>query len=388
MPKEITHCLFAERSMQLMASSRSLSRRDAGRELMYKFTKNPEALYFGSVSPDIFYYDLPLPGEKRNTPGGAVWGDLIHGAHGEDSLKHVREMLEILNDRNLQAPLRPGRPLNDEEQGILQLFIMGYLAHVAMDTLLHPVVYYFSGNYYADDPAQKRRAEARHRAIETVYDLYNLQRAGTTVKGYRMVRRISLSGANRDLILGLYTLALLRAWPELAAREFGSAELPQSAREHPLFRIATRSYRKQLFFNRLFSNRYVARLGFWWNNRKNDALHFNSSLLYPAQSYAEYTSASRSHLRIEDLRTYLDPIDRREKHFDPRRIEQRVLERTAGFYYAVARYTAGPHGDARAARVFRGFSLNNGRVGIATHAMKYFSPLEIDGNFCYTKRTG
>lgn len=389
MPKEITHCLFAEKAVHGLAASEFPLRRAAGRELLFQFEKQKEALLFGSVAPDIFYYDIPVPWEKKGPARGAVWGDLIHGAHGEDTLRHVREMLHILRDPALQSPLTRGRPLSRDEHSLIMLFVMGYLAHVALDTLMHPFVYYYSGNYYAEDAAEKLRSEARHRAIETVYDLWNLERFGTTLAKYRARARIYLKDEPRYLVLGLLTLGLLRAWPNIAEQEFGAGELPRDVRQHPLFKIAHRSYKKQLLLNKMFQSRSVARFGFWLNARRKDALHANSSLLYPAATYREYlVNAGKEALGIESFKDYRDPVDNRPLRFSAEQVERRILSRTQGMYRIVWSYLSGVSSAQQLNRRLRGFSLNNGRTGVATQAMRFFSPLAIDGNFRCTAAPG
>lgn len=384
MPKEITHCLFAEQAVRALASSQFPRRRTTGREIQRLFGYQREALLFGAVAPDIFYYDIALPWQKSGLANGAVWGDLLHGVHGEDTLKHVREMLHVLRNPEQQAPLTGGRPLAKDEHSLLVLFVLGYLAHVALDTLLHPFVYYYSGNYFAARVAEKQRAEARHRAIETVYDLWNLERFGTTLRQFRPVARIYLKEKSRSLVLGLLALGLLRAWPKIAEKEFGSDKVPPDIRKHTLVQIARRSYRKQLLLNRLFQSRSVSRLGFWLNARRNDALHANSSLLYPASTYREYLGRARNHaLAVESFNGYRDPVDNRWLPFSAERIERRILARTQAIYCIAWSYLSGSANAAKLSRQLRGFSLNNGRTGIATSEMRYFAPLSLDGNFRY-----
>lgn len=389
MPKEITHCLFAEKALHELAASDFPLRRSAGRELLFLFEKQKEALLFGSVAPDVFYYDIAVPWEKKGPANGAIWGDLIHGAHGEDTLRHVREMLRILREPDLQSPLTGGRPLSRDEHSLLLLFVMGYLAHVALDTLMHPFVYYYSGNYYAEDAAEKQRSEARHRAIETVYDLWNLERFGTTLVKYRPRARIYLKDEPRYLVLGLFSLGLLRAWPKIAEQEFGTGELPLNIRQHTLFNIAHRSYKKQLLFNKMFQSRSVARFGLWLNARRKDALHANSSLLYPAATYRQYLAkAGKEALAVESFQDYRDPVDNRLLPFSAERIERRILARTQGMYRIVWSYLSDASGEGKLLRRLRGVSLNNGRTGVATRAMRFFSPLAIDGNFRFGQAMG
>ena len=384
MPKEITHCILAERAAHSMAASRNRYKAKVGREIYFLFEKHPHLLYFGSVSPDIFYYDIRMPWEFRIAHRGLLWGELIHGTEGEDSLSHVIAMFDILRSPALQQSLAPGRMLTQEERDALMAFALGYLSHVALDTILHPIVYYLSGNYYAHDRGEKLRAEARHRAIETIFDLHNLDAIGSDVRQYRALQKITLPPRWRDLTLGFYALSLITAWPEKAAKEFGRTDLKKGIKVHPLFKVALRSYKKQLLFNRIFQNPRLARWGLTYNERKADSLHFHSSLLYPARSYAEYQSLNRGQLfDIADLREYAHPLTNRMQRIDRGAISSRIFSRTHAFFRAAWLYTHGDIALPQARRVLKGYSLNNGRVGVATSAMKYFSPLQIDGNFRY-----
>ncbi|MBX3721625.1 MAG: zinc dependent phospholipase C family protein [Turneriella sp.] len=390
MPKEITHCLLAERAAHAMAASGNPYKKKIGGEIYFLFEKNPEPLYFGSVSPDIFYYDIRMPWEFRIKHRGLIWGELIHGTHGENSLAHVLEMLAILQDAALQKPLLTAGTLSRDDRAALLLFALGYLSHVALDTILHPIVYFYSGNYYAEDRAEKLRAEARHRAVETIFDLYNLDSVGSDLRQYRGLKKMTLPRRQRDLVLGFYTLALLRAWPNLARDEFGAkGEIPADIYKHPLFKIAVRSYKKQLMFNRIFQNPRLAHWGLGYNRRRADALHFNSSLLYPARSYADYQNGNRGQLfAVADLREYRHPLDNSLHPIHRRRITAKIFARTHAFFRSAFLFAEGQISRAEAARVLKGYSLNNGKVGVRTDAMRYFAPLPINGNFEYLDAEG
>jgi Zinc dependent phospholipase C len=385
MPKEITHCLLAERATHAMAASTNAYKRKIGGEIYFLFEKHPEPLYFGSVSPDIFYYDIRMPWELRIKHRGLIWGELIHGTHGENSLAHVLEMLEILASPELQKPLMPGRALTRDERGALLLFALGYLSHVALDTILHPIVYFLSGNYYAEDRAEKLRAEARHRAVETVFDLYNLDGIGSDLRQYRALRKMALPARWRDLVLGFYSLSLVRAWPNLARDEFDAqGDIPLSIYKHPLFKVALRSYKKQILFNRIFQNPRLAHWGLIYNRRRADSLHFNSSLLYPARSYAEYQNGNRGQLfSVTDVREYRHPLDNSLHPVDRKQLTAKIFARTHAFFRSAWLFGNGQISRIAAERVLQGYSLNNGKVGVRTDAMRFFDPVHINGNFEY-----
>jgi hypothetical protein len=229
------------------------------------------------------------------------------------------------------------------------------------------------------------RAEARHRAIETVLDLYNLARLDSDLNRYRAKQKVTLPEKWRDLVLAFYTRGILSAWPEVAKKEFGAVDaVGLEVRTHPFFKVVKRCYKKQNQFNRLFRHAAVARSGLWYNHRRKDKLHYNSSLLYPAVSYREYlASHKRESFKISDLKLYRDPVTNCEKTISPEQLTKRALARTHAFYRAAWSYAHGVENLPQARRVLKGYSLNNGRVGVPTRAMQHFSPLAIDGNFRY-----
>ena len=388
MPKEITHCILAERAAHTMAASANSRKKAVGQEIYFLFEKHPELLYFGSISPDIFFYDIKLPWEFGVKHRGLVWGDVIHGTDGENTLKHVFGMLHILQSADLQQQLTPGRALTHEEKNGLTLFVLGYLTHVALDTVMHPLVYYFSGNYYAHEYRERLRAEARHRAIETVLDLYNLATIDSDLRKYRAMKKMALPKKWRDLVLSLYTLALRRAWPELTERQFGNVAA-KTAREHPLFTVALRGYKKEILFNRIFQNPRLARLGLWYNKKKHDALHAHSSLLYPAQSYHEYRDLDNDNqlLSFAALKTYRDPVDDREKNVNAQHLTKKAIARSHAFFRAAWLYAQGHITEDAAARTLKGYSLNHGRLNTRTDAMRHFNPIPVNGNFELTRDT-
>lgn len=385
MPKEITHCILAERAAHTLAAATTERKQKVGREIIFLSEKFPQLLYFGSIAPDIFFYDIKLPWEVRVRHRGLVWGELIHGTDGEDSLAHVFAMLDILRDRSLQGDITGGRTFSTDEHDGLLLFVLGYLSHVALDTVMHPIVYYYSGNYYATDRREKLRAEARHRAMETVLDLYNLAALDSDLNRFRARKKVTLPQEWQDLVLAFYARSIIRAWPELAGAEFGIAGTAElDIRKHAFFKVVKRCYKKQNRFNRLFQHAGVARSGLWYNHRRKDKLHFNSSLLYPAASYREYLAANKGkRFKISDLKSYRDPVSNREKAISPEHLTKRALARAQAFYRAAWYYAHETENITQARRVLKGYSLNNGRVGVPTRAMQYFSPLAIDGNFRY-----
>ncbi|HRP68691.1 MAG TPA: zinc dependent phospholipase C family protein [Turneriella sp.] len=385
MPKEITHCILAERAAYTLAASSNILKKRIGGEIYFLFEENPQALYFGSIAPDLFYYDIRMPWQMRLKNSSESVSDLIHGEGGIDTIAHVFQMLSILRDARLASPLTGDKTFSRSARATLLLFTLGYLSHVAIDTLLHPIVYYFAGNYYAHDPKEKNAAQTRHRVIETILDLYNLDSLGSDLKTYHVLKKMKLEKKERQWILGFYTLALLRAFPQKMEALFKkSFSESTSVYTHPLYTAAVRSYKKQILSNRMFHSQRLARWGGSFNRRRHDALSHHSSLFYPARSYAEYTQGNRgNYFTIEDLRKCVNPTTQREIHLSQKSITQKVFARTHAFYRAAWRYAQGEINEVEARRVLKGYNLNNGLVKTPTEAMRTFSPLALNGNFEY-----
>jgi hypothetical protein len=103
--------------------------------------------YLGSVFPDVLFY-----GRDKAVSQTA------HMLHGNDGLPTNRLVFDIL-DRI--------RPLGDHKNFA---FVAGYLTHLAVDTTLHPVVYYISGFKSVENRKERNRSAYLHWHYETCID--------------------------------------------------------------------------------------------------------------------------------------------------------------------------------------------------------------------------
>ena len=144
MPKELTHWHIARDALQ----------RGVPVKVGEIIASNPALYYFGAVAHDIGFYDLSRPFEDRI---GSV-ANQLHGVDGENTLVPLSETMETaLCQNNKQA---------------LLAFLLGMLTHFVADSTFHPMVYYMSGNYFAEDPGDRGKAVFRHRLLETAIDLW------------------------------------------------------------------------------------------------------------------------------------------------------------------------------------------------------------------------
>ncbi|ODA40394.1 zinc dependent phospholipase C family protein [Desulfosporosinus sp. BG] len=144
MPKELTHWHIAREAWQ----------RGVPAMVGEIIANNPALYYFGAVAHDIAFYDLSKPTEASIERVA----NQLHGVNGENTLLPLIEIMETaLTQKNKHAHLA---------------FVLGMLTHFVADSTFHPMVYYMSGNYFAEDPLERGKAVFRHRLLETAIDLW------------------------------------------------------------------------------------------------------------------------------------------------------------------------------------------------------------------------
>ncbi|NTU66365.1 MAG: zinc dependent phospholipase C family protein [Candidatus Moranbacteria bacterium] len=133
MPKEATHISFADRV-----------EKGLGSEIRNEIADNLQFFRLGSIAPDMFYY---------SKIGKIIEvSDYMHGKDGNLTNEIILDFLVSLK-----------RDFSSEGFS----FVSGFITHCCLDIALHPVVYYFSGNYYNEDPAEMLKARYLHRQLET-----------------------------------------------------------------------------------------------------------------------------------------------------------------------------------------------------------------------------
>jgi len=141
-PKELTHWHIASDAMQ----------RGASGQVGEIIDGNPALYYIGAIAHDIGFYDL----SKSSEMNLENMANQLHGVDGENTFLPLIEMMETALSQN-----------NKRTQLAL---LLGMLTHVVADSIFHPMVYYMSGNYFAEDPDEQDKAVFRHRLVETAID--------------------------------------------------------------------------------------------------------------------------------------------------------------------------------------------------------------------------
>lgn len=116
----------------------------------------PSAARLGALAPDAPYF------YRAGRSALEEIGERIHGGKGEDTWQVPRALLEHVDFAGPSAPTRD----------LSIAFLAGFISHCVVDAVFHPMVYYFSGDYYDPIPAKRRAARAAHRLIEVYLDAH------------------------------------------------------------------------------------------------------------------------------------------------------------------------------------------------------------------------
>ncbi|WP_283407960.1 zinc dependent phospholipase C family protein [Anoxynatronum buryatiense] len=147
MPSLITHCQCVKEALESFSGQKRIMTEAA--------QKHPQMIMLGAQGGDPFFYEGVVPWEKRLHL--RTLGEKMHEHHIR---RFFSEMLASLKDGEALFQLKLA-------------YILGYLAHYALDTHTHPFIFYWSG--FAEDPgdpAQQYRFKCDHSAYEKALDLF------------------------------------------------------------------------------------------------------------------------------------------------------------------------------------------------------------------------
>lgn len=332
MPKELTHCIFADRALAAFARQG-----EGATAFAALLDRQRGALHLGAVMVDSYFYALHVPGLEK--PFAEI-GDVIHGATGEDTSRLPLAMLEA------------ARATGDEARREERLaFAAGFLTHVAMDSVLHPFVYNVTGNYYAPDPRAREGAMARHRLLEGWLDL-------------RMLVTVGLDRWNNGFF------QRLRALPRLGElRDFYAAAtdmaLGQTAPAGP---VLARGWAIQSLANRLFPITAFVRAVAWLNRCLGRPFDAYVSLCYDWRG-------GNVPKEIVDFETFRHPVSGERIAGGIDRLFDRAEARAVDYLGAAAAFAAGGSvEDFR--RTVTGLSLDFGLVGSKSAEARHFDLID------------
>jgi len=148
MPREVLHWEILAEALRRCGSTAEMQ------PIADLCGKEWSAAYLGALAPDApYFYRF----------GGSSFEHLaesLHGLNGEDTYKPVTAMIRAVIST---SKIPPAAQFS---------LILGYISHCIVDMHFHPMIYYFTGNYYDLDMAKRAHARANHRLFEVHLDSY------------------------------------------------------------------------------------------------------------------------------------------------------------------------------------------------------------------------
>jgi hypothetical protein len=149
MPREVVHWVIVEEACKLLDQQSTLRVREC-------LLQHKAAAYLGAVIHDAPYY-YRFGG--RSFEAAAEW---LHGRNGEDTFAPLRE---------IAAAIQRSRFTIDERRPLWAL-LLGMVSHMVTDSVFHPMVFYFTGDYYDPRREQCEDAKRKHRLLEVYLDTW------------------------------------------------------------------------------------------------------------------------------------------------------------------------------------------------------------------------
>ncbi|MCE9598445.1 MAG: zinc dependent phospholipase C family protein [Spirochaetia bacterium] len=308
MPKEITHILLGDK----MLSGLSNNARQA-------IENNINIFYFGTMSPDLFYYDVRLPFEK--IPSAEVFAEHIHGRSGNSNMDHVYLMLER------------ARTLDQGDRYFA--FVAGYLSHVAADTFFHPMIYSITGNYYAESALDRLLAQCRHRVYESSLDLHLLNQTSQSLEEFDMPGKLKLPNDFKNKLIPFFADVLRDTFDPT----------------FPLQPAAFRAVRKSRFLQTLMVSRRAYRFFSYLNRLASYEYDFFINLFYPE------TPAS---IEFETSKTTPHPVSGKPYKRDVKFLTRQAIKRGENFIQSAWDFYKGKINKQKVIQAIPPLSLNNG----------------------------
>jgi hypothetical protein len=194
MPKENTHISFAYNILSCLEDN----------EIVKLVSPYIRDYLLGSIIPDTFFYS--------KYPEVI---DISEHIHGKDGIPTNEIIFSCLDSANSPRDIA---------------FVLGFVTHCALDIIMHPVIYYLTGNYYDKDPYRMSLARYFHALFETGLDI---------------------KIGNRLRIHNLLKQALMK---DLAFRDI------VSNRFNTDYSLLDKALKKQLFINMVFDSGVVHKI--------------------------------------------------------------------------------------------------------------------------------
>lgn len=303
MPKENTHLFIANQIYRNLPHSPSKT--IIGAHIGH--------YYLGCIAPDTFYY--------HKAAGIQKIGDVLHGEGDVPTNELIFSMLDRSRSSRNERDLA---------------FVFGYITHCVLDMTFHPIIYYFSGNFFDNDKKKRANAIYLHRHLETYLD----SKFNDAFSVYKFV--------DARLADGLLFLDVLSERLNASKNEFKSA------------------LKMQRLYNRLFRNGAFSKTGFPIA-RHLDAIETEAGLFYENLKYDER--------KIEEEFYYQDTVYGANQKATLTGLIYTAIQESQRRIMAAFAYFSGSIPRNEALEIIRGESLETGKVGITAAGVRFTNPM-------------
>lgn len=191
MPGFTTHYLFGVRMYHKLTDT----------EIKKMLKRNLGPFRFGMQGPDLFFYNpfYIFGPEERNI------GSLMHETEVNNFFRNYLTQAERLKRR-------------EDREAALSYFY-GFLCHYALDTAIHPYVYYRSG-YEVNKEKGKKESFSLHTYIEALMDTILLkEHLNLTPSRFHQTRTLTLSKREFHLLSSLLVRSVNKTYFQLEGNE-------------------------------------------------------------------------------------------------------------------------------------------------------------------------
>ncbi|SOB60945.1 conserved protein of unknown function [Pseudodesulfovibrio profundus] len=259
MPKELIHFTIAEKTAQRLEGSR----------FARPVSNQKEGLLLGSVFHDALFYAV-LPGCR---PLERL-AHKLHGARGQDTFNLIRFQADHI--------------LSSANKDLACAILVGLVSHLYADSVMHPFVWHYTGDYYADNDKRKSLARQRHRALESLMDMVACPEKVRNKK--------------------YYLRTLIQQTPDIITNGLPIKRLAQETHTSPeeVTKGLEKSWQLYQTLQRLFPIPYLARLLFSLRKVTPDFFTELTMLFYCPQLLKQGD-------KLQESITFRHPVTRKEK---------------------------------------------------------------------------
>lgn len=315
MPKEHCHWVLAEKIRKNLTSP----------FLQKIIQENINLYYFGAVVLDSpFYRFWGKKNEKFQT-----LGQKLHGYGKNNTLSFLSPIAGHYGNYT-EAPLWS--------------CLLGMVTHVVVDSQFHPLIYYFCGSRFSDNPQTSNKAVYRHRLLETYLDFLYKQ-------NFRLPREITVDSLYFNLEMENHEFITLVNQLYFPHNHVPLKEISKTINVH---RIIQKSFYNKNIYNLVKTLNFFPFfkldnfLVLFYFPEKKIPLHFQRKLL-----------------------NYLHPVSGVKYEESILDIEKRILQKTHDFFSLIDQSIRSDHPE-KVLGTLKGPSLFTGLSDSSPRDMNYF----------------